>query len=122
MTYEEIFEKAKERLSKAKVKNVKDHIAVQFNIEGEGHGIFYALISDGKIDVQPYDYRDNDISINVSGEELISALESKSADTLAFYGNNDKISVLMPLLTAIPKARKVSGSTVKSAAKKPATV
>ena len=122
MTYEEIFEKAKERLLKAKVKDVKDSIAIQFNIVGEGHGAFYAVIFDGKIDVQPYDYKDNDISVNVSGDELIAALESKTADTLAFHGNDDKIAVLMPLLTAIPKAKKVSENTSKPAVKKSAPV
>ncbi|MBQ2212825.1 MAG: hypothetical protein II410_08080, partial [Ruminococcus sp.] len=38
--------------------------------------------------VQPYDYNDNDISVDVSSDELIAALESKTADTLAFYGND----------------------------------
>ena len=58
--------------------------------------------------MQPYDYRDNDITINVTGEELITALENKSADTLSFVGNEYKITVLMPLLAAIPKARKTN--------------
>ena len=51
MTYEEIFEKSKERLLKAKTKDVKEFIAVQFNIFGEGQGSFYAVIFDGKMDV-----------------------------------------------------------------------
>ena len=118
MTYEEIFAKSKERLLKAKTKDVKDFIAVQFNITGEGHGSFYAIIFDGKIDVQPYDYKDNDISVNVSGEELIAALENKTAEKLGFYGNDKKIAVLKPVLATIPKARKATEkSAVKSSTK-----
>lgn len=122
MTYEEIFERSKERLLKAKVKDVKDFIAVQFNIVGEGQGSFYAVIFDGKMDVQPYDYKDNDISLNVSGEELVAALENKTADRLGFYGNNKKIAVLKPVLAAIPKARKATEKTATKSSSKPTTV
>ena len=122
MTYEEIFERAKERLMKAKTKDVKDFIAIQFNIVGEGHGSFYAVIFDGKMDVQPYDYKDNDISVNVSGEDLVYALENKTADKLGFYGNNKKIAVLKPVLAAIPKARKASEKTAVKSSSRPSTV
>ena len=108
MTYEEIFERAKERLLKAKVSNVDTFIAVQFNIIGEGQGSFYAEISNGKMEVQPYNYWNNDISLNVFGKELIFALENKASDKLAFYGDNYKIDILKPLLMTIPKAKKRS--------------
>ena len=122
MTYEEIFSKSKERLLKAKTKDVKDFIAVQFNITGEGHGSFYAIIFDGKMDVQPYDYKDNDISVNVPGDELISALENKTAEKLGFYGNDKKIAVLKPVLATIPKARKATEKSAVKSSSKPATV
>ncbi len=122
MTYEEIFEKSKERLLKAKTKDVKDFIAIQFNITGEGHGSFYAVIFDGKMDVQPYDYKDNDISVNVSGDDLVYALENKTADKLGFYGNNKKITVLKSVLATIPKARKATEKTAVKSSSKPSTV
>ena len=108
MTYEEIFERAKERLLKAKLGDVKEFIAVQFNIIGEGHGSFYVEICDGKMDVQPYNYWNNDISLNVFGKELLFALENKASDKLGFYGDNRKIDILKPLLMTIPKARKTA--------------
>lgn len=113
MTYEEIFERAKERLLKAKITNDTEFIAVQFNIIGEGHGSFYVEISNGKMDVQPYNYWDNDISLNVFGKELIFALENKASDQLGFYGDNRKIGILKPILMTIPKRR----ASLKSAAK-----
>ena len=108
MTYEEIFERAKKQLLKAKISDDMPFIAVQFNIIGDGHGSFYAEISDGKIDIQPYNYWDNDISLNVFGGELLYALENKASDKLGFYGDNYKIGILKPLLMTIPKARKKS--------------
>ena len=122
MTYEEIFEKSKERLLKAKTKDVKDFIAVQFNIFGEGQGSFYAVIFDGKMDVQPYDYKDNDISLNISGDDLVYALENKMTDKLGFYGNNKKIAILKTALATIPKARKTSEKSAVKSSSKPSTV
>ena len=57
------------------------------DVYGIEHGSFYAIIFDGKMDVQPYDYKDNDISANMSVDELVAALENKTADKLGFYGN-----------------------------------
>ncbi|MBQ9519267.1 MAG: hypothetical protein IJR59_05175, partial [Firmicutes bacterium] len=89
--------------------------AVQFNIIGEGHGSFYVKIFNGKMEVEPYNYWDNDISLNVFGKELIFALENKASDKLGFYGDNRKIAILKPLLMTIPKARRsFDKSTAKS--------
>lgn len=122
MTYEEIFERSKERLLKAKTKDVKDFIAVQFNIFGEGQGSFYAVIFDGKMDVQPYDYKDNDISLNISGDDLVYALENKMTERLGFYGNNKKIEVLKAALATIPKARRAAEKSAVKSSSKPSTV
>lgn len=109
MTYEEIFERAKERLLKAKVSDIKELIAVQFNIIGEGHGSFYVKINKGKMVVEPYNYWDNDISLNVFAKELLYALENKASDQLGFYGDHRKIDILKPVLMTIPKkARKIA--------------
>ena len=122
MTYEEIFEKSKERLLKAKTKDVKEFIAVQFNIFGEGQGSFYAVIFDGKMDVQPYDYKDNNISLNIAGDDLVYALENKMTDKLGFYVNNKKIAILKTALATIPKARKTSEKSPVKSSSKPSTV
>ena len=113
MTYEEIFDKAKKQLLKAKTGEVTTFIAVQFNIIGEGQGSFYAVISDGQIDIQPYNYWDNDISLVVFGDELIYALENKASDKLGFYGDGYKIGILKDVLMTIPKARKTTKKTEK---------
>ena len=47
MTYEELFQKVKDMFSKADVSGIKEHLAFQFNITGEGEGAFYAEVKDG---------------------------------------------------------------------------
>lgn len=106
MTYEEIFERAKDRLKKIKAKDYQGEIAVQINIEGEGHGSFYVKISGGKTDVKPYDYVDNDAYIIASADELLYALENKAGDTLQLYGSLDKTRDFKELLLTIPKKTK----------------
>lgn len=125
MTYEEMFAKASKLLNKAKVKDVADHIAIQFNVDGDGCGIFYAEINEGAMNVQPYDYNDKDIEVTVDSAELFKALENKAGDTLAFVGNEEKIAVIKPILAKIPKARAAAAkkapaekSETKTAAKK----
>lgn len=52
MTYEEIFAKSKEAVSKADVSNMDGHLAIQVNIEGEGNGIFYIELKDRKLYIE----------------------------------------------------------------------
>ncbi len=124
MTYEEMFAKASKLLNKAKFKDVSEHIAIQFNVTGDGEGIFYAEVSEGKIDVQPYDYNDKDIDVTVDSAELIKALENKAGDTLPFTGYEEKIALVKPVFAKIPKARaaaaKKTTAEKTTAAKKPA--
>ena len=68
MTYEEIVYKVQKQVIKSKTK-ADQHIAVQFNIVGEGEGAFYIEIDDGRISVQPY----------VDAETLFDVLEQKIA-------------------------------------------
>ncbi|MBR1444108.1 MAG: SCP2 sterol-binding domain-containing protein [Firmicutes bacterium] len=114
MTFEEMFEKTSKLLNKAKVSDSSENIAVQFNVTGEGSGVFYAKISDGKMDVQPYDYKDNDVSVSIDSNELISALVNKKVDTITFAGNESKIAVLKTILAKIPKARSTASTSTAS--------
>ena len=42
MTFETVFQTVKEIFMKADVSKVDEHLAFQFNITGQGEGIFYA--------------------------------------------------------------------------------
>ena len=56
MIYEEIVKKAIQAAKKVDTDAIEEHIAVEFDIEGEGEGAFYIELDKGKITVQPYEY------------------------------------------------------------------
>ena len=56
MTFETVFQTVKEIFMKADVSKVDEHLAFQFNITGQGEGIFYAEAKDGRLYVEPYEY------------------------------------------------------------------
>ena len=77
MTYVKIVEKVKKALAKVDASGVKGHLAVQVDVYGEGEGAFYIEISDGKVDVQPYEYFDHDLRIRCTGDEIVAIAEGK---------------------------------------------
>ena len=77
MTYEEIVGKALIVYAKADATEVTGHLAVQFNVRGEGEGAFYIEVTDGKVDVQPYEYYDRNEIVTVHSDTLIEMLDSK---------------------------------------------
>lgn len=84
MTYEEIFEKVKKLFEQADVSEVKEHLAYQFNIVGEGEGAFYAEIQDGKLDIQPYEYYDRDAVFICKAEVLFGMISGEIDPIKAF--------------------------------------
>ena len=70
MTYEEIVKKVKTAAKKADASSIKEHVAFQFNITGEGAGAFYLEIDNGEVKVEPYEYYDRDVLVTVSEENL----------------------------------------------------
>lgn len=49
MTYQEVVEKVRTLFGSADVSNIREHLAYQFNITGEGAGAFYVEVRDGKM-------------------------------------------------------------------------
>lgn len=73
MTYEEVVKKA---VTAAKKRIGSDeHIAVQFNIIGEGEGIFYVETKDKLLDVQPYEYYDRDVLVRADANTILRIIE-----------------------------------------------
>lgn len=84
MRYEEIVEKVRKNLSDKDISNYQKHLAIQFNITGEGSGAFYIELKNGSIDVQPFEYFDRDAIVTISADNLFSILDG-SLDTTAGY-------------------------------------
>ena len=49
MTYADFFAEVKARLMGVDVSGIGEHLAFQFNIVGEGEGIFYVEVKDGQL-------------------------------------------------------------------------
>ena len=84
MTYAELFSKVKGMLVDADVSHVQEHLAYQFNITGEGEGIFYAEVKDCKLYVEPYEYFDRDVIFTCSADTLLKIMAGKKDPVLAF--------------------------------------
>ena len=78
MTFEEMFNQVKDAFKNADVSGINEHLAYQFNITGEGEGIFYAEIKEGKLYIEPYEYYDRDAIFTCSSEVLLKILSGKT--------------------------------------------
>lgn len=91
MTYEEVFEKVKELFGKSDVSKVEEHLAFQFNIQGEGEGTFYAEVKDGELFIEPYEYFDRDAVFICSAQTLFKLASGKLDPVVAFTTGRLKV-------------------------------
>lgn len=77
MTYAEFFSEIKGKFMEADISGIQEHLAYQFNITGDGEGIFYVEAKEGKIYVEPYEYFDRDAMFTCSADTLRKIAEGK---------------------------------------------
>ena len=75
MTYAQLVKQVKKNIKVSDKALAKKHFAVEFDITGEGEGAFYVEFSDGKVDVEPYEYYDYDIRIRTDARTAIELTE-----------------------------------------------
>lgn len=85
MTYADFFAEVKARLMGVDVSGIGEHLAFQFNIVGEGEGIFYVEVKDGKLYVEPYEYFDRDAIFTGSAATFMKIAEG-NLDPVAAVG------------------------------------
>ena len=56
MTYQELVSKLKDTYQEKDASKISEHLAIQFNIQGEAEGALYLEIANGKLHVEPYEY------------------------------------------------------------------
>lgn len=130
MTYFELVDAVRAAYAKADAGSIKEHIAFQFNIEGEAEGIFYLEIKDGAIHVEPYDYRDRDVLFFTTADTLLKIskgelepMEAYNTQKLRAEGNLEKALILKEIsvkneTAAVPEVKaeeKVEETTEKTA-------
>lgn len=124
MTYEEIVAKAKEEFGSADVSNYEGHLALQINVTGEGEGTFYTEINDGKLYIEPYDYKGSDAVLTADGNDIISIFSGalNPADALengklGISGDVSKALSIKPVIDNNKKPAKKTTAVKKTPAK-----
>ncbi|MCD8025530.1 MAG: SCP2 sterol-binding domain-containing protein [Clostridiales bacterium] len=84
MTYAELFSEMKTKFMNADVSDISEHLAFQFNITGEGEGIFYVEVKDGQLSIEPYEYYDRNVTFICSADVLLKIADGKLDPVLAF--------------------------------------
>lgn len=84
MTYEEIVAKVRKTFADADVSKIDEHLAYQFNIEGEGEGAFYVEVKEGKLYIEPYEYYDRDAIFICKADVLFKIISGKLDPVMAF--------------------------------------
>ncbi len=124
MTYEEVVKEAQKIAAKGDASGIKEHLAVQYNITGEGEGAFYMEVKDGRIDVQPYDYNDRDILVTADARTILDMMSGKLDAVKAYLthkitaeGELGKADILKKLISNGKKAGKAAAKAEKKSAK-----
>ena len=101
MKYEELVDIVKEATKKKIVSKLLGHVAYQFNVEGEAEGAFYLEVSEGKINVEPYEYYDRDLIVVTTADVIIQMVEGRLEPMEAYtnglikaYGDEDYLKLL----------------------------
>ncbi len=84
MIYEDIVKKAVQAAKKVNKEAIEEHLAVEFDIEGEGEGAFYVELEKGKVDIQPYEYYDCDCRIRGGADVIMDLIAGKLDATVAY--------------------------------------
>lgn len=127
MTFFEMFDAAKAGLANANVSGLNGHIAIQIEVTEDGCGIFYVEITDGVLNVQPYDYRDNTAAVTLPHSTLFALLRRETtlpeavAQEKAFVqGCMESAAKLFAAVPAPKKAEAPKKEAAPAVEKKPA--
>ena len=90
LTYEEIVDKFKTKVAKAKAP-VDARVAAQVKLFGSVDGILYILIANGIAVVEPFDYRGADIEIDADADTFAAVLAGKKAISSAIVDGDVKM-------------------------------
>ena len=102
MTFEEKYAKLSKKLIKADITKYTENFAIQITMDDEDcGGTFFVAYIDGAFMVEPYDYVDNTVCVNVLAATLEKLIDKKvtvdeafEADAIAANGNADHVVML----------------------------
>ena len=122
MTYEELVKQIKEIAEESDAGKIQEHVAFQFNIEGEAEGAFYLEVKDGKAVVEPYEYYDRDVLIRCTADTLLKIVKGELEPVFAFTvqkirveGDLGKALLLKEVVGQKKAEKKAAGRKAKKA-------
>ena len=89
MEFKDCFNELKKDFVNKDVSNVPN-VVFEFNIKDIG--VFYAKVKDGKLDIQPYNYYDNDVSFTAKFETYKKIINGDLDAIKAFFTGRLKVS------------------------------
>ena len=121
MTFEQAFNKIKEKFVDADASKVED-FAMQITLTDEDcGGTLYAAVKDGVLAVEPYDYRDNTSVLDITKSALLAVLSGRVSLNKAIENNeasmSGEVSNMAALKSTIKKAPAAKAETKEAAPK-----
>lgn len=120
MTYENLVKAAKKAIKAVDASVVKEHLAVEFDVEGKGEGAFYVEFTEKAIEVEPFEYYDHDFRVRSDADTVLAILNGElspvnaSAEGKAYLeGDATKLLLLENYLKAEVKEKKATKTTAK---------
>ena len=89
MEFKDCFNELKKDFVNKDVRNIPN-VVFEFNIKDIG--VFYAKVQDGKLDIQPYNYYDNDVSFTAKFETYQKIISGELDAIKAFFTGRLKVS------------------------------
>jgi len=128
MTFEEKYTKLSKKLIKADTAKYSEDFAIQITMDDEDcGGTFFVAYIDGALRVEPYDYVDNTVCVNVLASTFEKLIDKKvdideafEADAIAVSGNADHIVMLFEGFEKKVRKTPAKKTTEKTEDKKPA--
>lgn len=124
MTYRELVKELRNLYQKLDASKVEVHFAIQFNIEGEAEGAFYVEFTEGKIDVQPYEYYDRNLILTTDYQtaldmaaKKVDLLEAYKSDRLKAWGDLDQGIAIYEAVTPVKEKPEKKKATKKKTKK-----
>ena len=128
MTFEEKYTKLSKKLIKADTTKYSENFAIQITMDDEDcGGTFFVAYIDGVFRVEPYDYVDNTVCVNVLASTFEKLVDKKvdideafEADAIAVSGNADHIVMLFEGFEKKVRKTPAKKTAEKAEDKKPA--
>ena len=128
MTFEEKYTKLSKKLIKADTTKYSENFAILVTMDDEDcGGTFFVAYIDGVFRVEPYDYVDNTVCVNVLASTFEKLVDKKvdvddafEADAIAVSGNADHIVMLFEGFEKKVRKTPAKKTAEKAEEKKPA--